>query len=421
MKSKKKIVKIILLFFLIILILKILFMFNNNYFDYIKKSLKKILPDRINSTIRVFMHKHNQNYLDNNYNTLFLPELQFNNVYFKKIKLNFVENKMSNFYSLNEDFKTFFIEIYNDNIFIFYKNNIYFSLIKDIFKNNKFNQIKTNLSSTPLGIHLYKDSIYVSIVTSKYNCDNLTIMKAKLNFQEVKFEKIKQFNECSSNIRSGKIQTIKINNKSYLLISAAANLQANNDYYDEKPQDSNSIFGKILLLDEFNGEYSIYSSGHRNILGLYSDENVILASENGPKGGDEINKILSGRNYGWPIASYGDHYKPKTDSLNYKLNHEDYNFEEPIFSFVPSIAPSEIIKLENNFSQKWQNSFLLGSLNSKHLFRLKFDKKFEKLLFYEKIYIGERIRDLRYDNKNKQIFLALENSGSIGILSIKKF
>ncbi len=72
------------------------------------------------------------------------------------------------------------------------------------------------------------------------------------------------------------------------------------------------------MLDESNGEYSIYSSGHRNILGLYADKNTILASENGPKGGDEINKILLGRNYGWPISSYGDYYNPKGDSLNYK-------------------------------------------------------------------------------------------------------
>lgn len=419
MIPKKKLIKVvisIIILIFIIIIISIFFLDKKPHF--IKLYLKKILPDRIIDVGKVLLHEENRKYLENNYNTLFFPELQFNTVHYKKIKLNFNQNNINNFF--DDNWKTFFIETYEDNIFIFYKNNIYVSLISDV-KNNKFSKIKTNLPSVPLGIYLNKGEIYASIVTSRNSCEYLTIIKAKLNFQEINFKTIKTFDECSKNIRSGKIQSIEINNKLYFLVSTAAEIRANIDYYDIKPQKDDSIFGKILLLDELNGKYNIYSSGHRNILGLYADKNIILASEHGPKGGDEINKILFEGNYGWPIASYGDYYNPKSDSLNYKKNHEDYNFEEPIFSFVPSIAPSEIIRLDNNFSEKWQDSFLLGSLNSKHLFRIKFNKKFEKVIFYEKIFIGERIRDLKYDKKNKLIFLALENSGSLGILSTKKF
>ena len=106
--------------------------------------------------------------------------------------------------------------------------------------------------------------------------------------------------------------------------------------------------------------------------------------------------------------------------VDYKLSHEDYGFEEPIFSFVPSIGITEIIKIPNNFSKHWQNNFLIGSMNSKHLFRVKFDKSYSKILFIEKIFIGERIRDLFYLDNKKQILLSLEDTGSIGILEIEK-
>ena len=180
--------------------------------------------------------------------------------------------------------------------------------------------------------------------------------------------------------------------------------------------------GKFYFIDENSGDYEIFSKGHRNSLGLYANinENIILNTENGPKGGDEINLILQEKNYGWDIASYGKRYKSNKNTVDYKLSHEDSGFEEPIFSFVPSIGITEIIKIPNNFAKPWQDNFLIASLYSNHLFRVKFDKKYSKILFAEKIYIGERIRDLFYLENNKQILLALEDTGSIGILEIEK-
>ena len=163
--------------------------------------------------------------------------------------------------------------------------------------------------------------------------------------------------------------------------------------------------------------HKIFSKGHRNILGLYAENNLILATENGPRGGDEINKILENKNYGFDVASYGEKYK-KTGSNedDYKNSHEDFGFEEPLFSFIPSIGISEIIKIDNNFSIKWQNNFLIASLNYGHLLRVKFNNNFTRVLFIEKIYIGERIRDLIYIPDKKMILFAMESSGSIGIL-----
>ena len=84
---------------------------------------------------------------------------------------------------------------------------------------------------------------------------------------------------------------------------------------------------------------------------------------------------------------------------------------------MPSIGISEIIKLPNNFSPFWKDNYLIASLNKKSLFRTKFNEKYEKLLFVEEIYIGERIRDLKYHKGYKILFLALENESQIGILS----
>ena len=65
----------------------------------------------------------------------------------------------------------------------------------------------------------------------------------------------------------------------------------------------------------------------------------------------------------------------------------------------------------------WQDNFLVGSLNGKHLFRVKFDDNYEKIIYYEKIFIGDRIRDIIYDKESKDIFLSLELTGSLGILT----
>ena len=95
------------------------------------------------------------------------------------------------------------------------------------------------------------------------------------------------------------------------------------------------------------------------------------------------------------------------------------NFNEPVFSFVPSIGISQIIKVPNTFSKYWNDNYLVASLNSRSLYRVKFDSDYKKILYYEKIFIGERIRDLTFNQKNNKIYLTLEDSGSIGVISVQ--
>ena len=91
-------------------------------------------------------------------------------------------------------------------------------------------------------------------------------------------------------------------------------------------------------------------------------------------------------------------------------------FVEPIFSFVQSIGISEIEKIPNNFSKYWQENFLVTSLNGRKIYRIKFDDEFNKIIYMEPMFLGERIRDIKYIKKKNFIILALEETGSLGVL-----
>ena len=245
-------------------------------------------------------------------------------------------------------------------------------------------------------------------------------MKAKINFKNIKFENVIKLKskKCffRNSVHSGKIQSYK-KEKNKIILSINSSGAPGESGLDNLSKDS--ICGKILLVNTDTKKYEVFSSGHRNIIGMYSDENIILATEHGPFAGDEINNIKRGDSYGWPISSYGEDYSrgQSNEAPNFKKSHKKYDYVEPIFSFVPAIGISEIIKLPNNFSEMWQDNFLVGSLNGKHLFRVKFDDEYEKIIYYEKIFIGDRIRDIIYDNKSKDILLSLELTGSLGVLS----
>ena len=164
------------------------------------------------------------------------------------------------------------------------------------------------------------------------------------------------------------------------------------------------------------------SAGHRNPQGLLvNDENIILSTEHGPRGGDEINKIIQGKNYGWPIASYGENYGSKTGTKDYKKSHKDNGFEEPIYSFVPFFSINiNFFNFFKIFQPKWQNNYFVSSLRNLSLYRVKFDESFSKILTMEKIRVGKRIRDIAFNKSFNSFILALENnSGSIGIINIK--
>jgi glucose/arabinose dehydrogenase len=149
--------------------------------------------------------------------------------------------------------------------------------------------------------------------------------------------------------------------------------------------------GSIFKLSAKSSER--ISQGHRNPQGIVLfDKTTLMAAEHGPRGGDELNVIRKGGDYGWPFVSYGqpygagDYVKPgKTGS------HSGYI--EPINYWVPSIAPTELVQLPAQGWGSWGRALVLGTLREEVLVFMKIN---EKLQVSESVRVemGERIRDL---------------------------
>ena len=148
-------------------------------------------------------------------------------------------------------------------------------------------------------------------------------------------------------------------------------------------QNLNTHMGKILRLteegkapstnpfvDHKNALPEIWSFGHRNPQGLtlHPISGELWAHEHGPRGGDEINLIKKGKNYGWPIITYGTEYwGPKIGEGTRKEG-----LEQPIKYYVPSIAPSGLLIYSGKKIKQWRGDFFSGALVLEHLNRLKF-------------------------------------------------
>ncbi len=137
----------------------------------------------------------------------------------------------------------------------------------------------------------------------------------------------------------------------------------------------------------------VYSYGHRNPQGLIYDTATdrILMMEHGPKGGDELNHVVAGNNYGWPAITYGVDYSGAVISPFTEAD----GMEQPLSYWVPSIGPSGLAIYRGDLFPEWQGDLLLGSLINKEMRRLKLDG--DTVVTDEAIIpeIKGRVRDVR--------------------------
>ena len=353
------------------------------------------------------------------------PQTQFTNLKYNEINLNLPEEDRNPPYIKNGNkTSSFYIEIVDDGYLITTKNsNTYLANPKSI---STFENIQNNLptSSVVTDTRVDENFIYIMYSIKDSSCGNFFISKSKINKTKLIFENIYSNEPNNPNQCQPLGGRIELDKKNKILFFTSKNNNYKSAYMPDQYLKNNEYkFAMIGKLDLNTLKAEILSTGHRNPQGLlYTSDGYLISTEHGPRGGDEINLILEGNNYGWPSVSYGENYRygyEEKDDLFFKKSHEDYNFQEPIFAFVPSIGISQIIDLDNSFSKKWQNNFIVSSLRSGSLFRIKMNKNKSKILFYEKIKIGKRIRDLNYDKKNQTIVLALENDkGSIGLIKI---
>ena len=415
-KSRKKLKIFILITFIAIFSL---FIFGGN----IKNSIKSSLND--NNVIKYKFFKDlikvvsDPRYIMNDYNVNFLPKTQFLELDSYKFKIN------------KEAKYPHFVETVGENILIISNDlNFYIKNIKDINfedKNLQFKKINNKLQN--LGIKdildskFYDEKLYISykkIINE--NCTSVAVASAIFNLEKLEFEELFSLDECAKgNLWGGAIDIYKTTGSLGLLLSTSDVLRSRDEdtskSRDNRAQENSSFFNKILFYDLNTSKLEIFSKGHRNPGSVFVDQNVILSTEHGPRGGDEINLIKKDGNYGWPTSSYGDLYFSKKKSPYYKKSHKKYDFIEPIYSYVPSIGISAITKVPNNFDEYWEDNYLIASLYGNSIYRVKFDNDYSKILFSEKIFIGERIRDIKI-HKNF-IILTFERGLDLGILKKK--
>lgn len=158
--------------------------------------------------------------------------------------------------------------------------------------------------------------------------------------------------------------------------------------------DNRSKRGDLGSIFKVSAKSSVrISQGHRNPQGIVLfDNQTLMAAEHGPRGGDELNVIQEGGDYGWPFVSYGqpygsgDYVRPGTTG-----SHSGYI--EPIEYWVPSIAPTELVQLPSQGWGDWGRALVLGTLREEVLVFIKISEKFE-VIESVRVDIGERIRDL---------------------------
>ena len=137
-------------------------------------------------------------------------------------------------------------------------------------------------------------------------------------------------------------------------------------------QDPASDLGKILHMtaegQRIGGHH--YTKGHRNVLGLsFAPDGKLWTSEMGPQGGDEVNLIVQGRNYGWPRVSYGSHY----GGSNIPDDHKAKGFEEPKVWWTPSISPGALMIYSGDLFPQWKGDALIGALSGEAFIRVDVD------------------------------------------------
>lgn len=135
---------------------------------------------------------------------------------------------------------------------------------------------------------------------------------------------------------------------------------------DGEPLEDNPFYGNGDVAD------TVWSLGHRNMLGVAFDaDGQLWVHEMGPAGGDELNLIVKGENYGYPIVSNGEHYNGK----QFFGNHEDFPiYENPAVSWTPVISPAGLIIYDGDTFADWQGDAFIGGLSSKALIRVEFQQ-----------------------------------------------
>ena len=305
-------------------------------------------------------------------------------------------------------------------IIYFQKENLNKKKLNQIeIKNNLKNYLKSKKYEL-IGIRdlfIEDDYVYISVQHRDPNGFTINIYRAKLNFKELDLKPFFTPNEYWPKynvVSGGRIETYK-DNKILFSIGFA--------YVKSAAQNKNSFLGKIISIDKDTSKFELISIGHRNPQGLFYDKSrdLIINTEHGPKGGDEINlnfqKNKEIPNYGWDIASYGTPYSGEDF---FKKSHAQYGFVEPFKNYTPSIGISEVVYIskKDNFNTT-KNTLYASSLRAGSIYIINTNDDLSEITKEDRLFFKQkRIRDLEYDEDLNAFLILFEFTPSIGILSL---
>jgi len=168
-------------------------------------------------------------------------------------------------------------------------------------------------------------------------------------------------------------------------------------------------FRRLIEIDIYGSTSKEFARGFRNPQGMFVDRTgLVWATEHGPEGGDELNVVGQGDHLGWPQATYGTDYGDKSWALDMSAGRHE-NFKKPIFSWIPSVAPSQLTEVTVGWPE-WEGGLLIGTLRLESLLRTRLEGSSVK--YIEEIEIGARIRDVVLDSTGR-IWLWTDNSNLV--------
>lgn len=436
-------------FFVLVIIITVFFTYNivsNNYDKqnvFILK-IKEIIPielkNRLRGAVYYFRAKINEDQNKKIQQAKLEQGFNGNLIQTKKIKSKISSTKFITrefflpFKRLDLDYgwraiknskRAHYLDVVGDKTFVVSGEGEFIYFETKNFYSNKLNQkiIDTNLDELILSKNLELiglrdllvdgNEIYISVLLKDLEENyTISILSSKFDLNKLEFD---FFFDAKLDLNKYSIGTggriVRYKNNQ-LLFSIG--------YFGvlDKVQDLNYLAGKIISIDKFTKSHQIISFGHRNPQGLFyyqdKDNNqIILNSEHGPKGGDEINiNYLNNKkiyNFGWPIASYGINY----DGTNpFKSSHKEYGFDEPFKYFTPSIGISEISVLDKeNFK-----TIYISSLRAHSIYLVKTNNNFTKVINLDRLQLDNRIRDLKYVDSLEGHIVIFENIPSIALI-----
>ena len=162
------------------------------------------------------------------------------------------------------------------------------------------------------------------------------------------------------------------------------------------------------FVDKENARKEIWSYGHRNIESAAFDDNGRLwIAEMGPKGGDELNQPEAGKNYGWPVVSWGEHY----DGRDIPDPTTRPEFADALIHWTPVISPSGMLFYTGEMFPEWKGSILIGGLSARGIVRVSIDGKNAEEV--ERIDLGARIRDVEQAPDGSVYILTDQGNGNV--------